>query len=415
MRPGGSGVVAVETINRAGRHTLGLAGELRDRVADVLDAAAEVVPSHPLPRVDAVLPLSEARAALAAAWELVFDEVNRAVCAVGDAAGSARLLQVLGQIKQTEDALVLARLQARDAAFGRVRDALGGLRDCDSTATLVVRATEAVCEVGFDRSIVSRVDEAEWILEHVWVDRDPKWAGEILEVGRANPQVLDRTLVETEMLRRKVGILVRDVQDRPAVHRPVADASQSRAYVAVPLMSGGTVIGFVHGDCYYQGRELDPFDRQLLTVFAEGLGQALGRTSMLDRLAAIRAGVDQVSSALVAAKGERERLGEAPPTVGPDGFVPAGAPAGCDGRFPSVSEGSMLTRRELEVLRLMAAGDTNGRIGRRLVISEGTVKSHVKHILRKLGAANRAEAVSRWLGMEHERGSGRRLGPSARG
>ena len=34
---------------------------------------------------------------------------------------------------------------------------------------------------------------------------------------------------------------------------------------------------------------------------------------------------------------------------------------------------------------------------RRLVIAEGTVKSHVKHILRKLDAANRAEAVSRWL------------------
>jgi len=66
----------------------------------------------------------------------------------------------------------------------------------------------------------------------------------------------------------------------------------------------------------------------------------------------------------------------------------------------------------------MAAGDTNGRIARRLVISEGTAKSHVKHILRKLGAANRAEAVSRWLGMEHERGAERHnpmSGPAQRG
>jgi DNA-binding NarL/FixJ family response regulator len=44
----------------------------------------------------------------------------------------------------------------------------------------------------------------------------------------------------------------------------------------------------------------------------------------------------------------------------------------------------------------MANGDTNQRIGRRLTISEGTVKSHVKHILRKLSASNRAEAVARW-------------------
>ncbi|WP_419179663.1 LuxR C-terminal-related transcriptional regulator [Mycolicibacterium austroafricanum] len=32
-----------------------------------------------------------------------------------------------------------------------------------------------------------------------------------------------------------------------------------------------------------------------------------------------------------------------------------------------------------------------------MTISEGTVKGHMKHILRKLGAANRAEAVSHWL------------------
>jgi DNA-binding NarL/FixJ family response regulator len=45
----------------------------------------------------------------------------------------------------------------------------------------------------------------------------------------------------------------------------------------------------------------------------------------------------------------------------------------------------------------MAAGATNALIARELFISEGTVKSHVKRILRKLNASNRAEAVSRYL------------------
>ena len=45
----------------------------------------------------------------------------------------------------------------------------------------------------------------------------------------------------------------------------------------------------------------------------------------------------------------------------------------------------------------MAEGATNLAIAERLVISEGTVKSHVKSILRKLRAANRAEAVSRYM------------------
>jgi len=54
-----------------------------------------------------------------------------------------------------------------------------------------------------------------------------------------------------------------------------------------------------------------------------------------------------------------------------------------------------LTPRELEVLRLLAAGKTNQRIARELVLTLDTVKKHVSHVLAKLGAANRTEAVSR--------------------
>ena len=57
----------------------------------------------------------------------------------------------------------------------------------------------------------------------------------------------------------------------------------------------------------------------------------------------------------------------------------------------------LLTRRELDVLEHMVRGETNADIARALVVSEGTVKFHVKNILRKLHAANRAEATSRYL------------------
>jgi DNA-binding NarL/FixJ family response regulator len=56
-----------------------------------------------------------------------------------------------------------------------------------------------------------------------------------------------------------------------------------------------------------------------------------------------------------------------------------------------------LTLREREVLDLMATGATNIQIAQALVVSEGTVKSHVKRILRKLHVANRSEAVARYL------------------
>ena len=54
-----------------------------------------------------------------------------------------------------------------------------------------------------------------------------------------------------------------------------------------------------------------------------------------------------------------------------------------------------LTRRELEVLGMLAAGRSNHAVAGELVVTIDTVKKHVSHILDKLGAANRTEAVAR--------------------
>jgi DNA-binding NarL/FixJ family response regulator len=51
-----------------------------------------------------------------------------------------------------------------------------------------------------------------------------------------------------------------------------------------------------------------------------------------------------------------------------------------------------LTDRELEILRLVAQGYTNGRIARELWVTEQTVKFHLSNTYRKLGVANRTEA-----------------------
>jgi DNA-binding NarL/FixJ family response regulator len=63
------------------------------------------------------------------------------------------------------------------------------------------------------------------------------------------------------------------------------------------------------------------------------------------------------------------------------------------------STDSGLSSREMEVLECLSKGFTTLQIASELYISENTVKTHVRHILEKLEASNRAEAVSKAVQM----------------
>ena len=69
-----------------------------------------------------------------------------------------------------------------------------------------------------------------------------------------------------------------------------------------------------------------------------------------------------------------------------------------------------LTSRELEVLRLLAAGHSNKEIGTELFIATKTASVHVSNILAKLGAASRTEAAA----IAHDEGLGRSGSPADR-
>ncbi|HEY7341680.1 MAG TPA: response regulator transcription factor [Ktedonobacterales bacterium] len=66
---------------------------------------------------------------------------------------------------------------------------------------------------------------------------------------------------------------------------------------------------------------------------------------------------------------------------------------GGNGNGNGNSEGE-LSQREVEVLRLLAQGESNREIGDRLALAEGTVKNYVSNILMKLHAANRTQAAN---------------------
>jgi DNA-binding CsgD family transcriptional regulator len=79
-----------------------------------------------------------------------------------------------------------------------------------------------------------------------------------------------------------------------------------------------------------------------------------------------------------------------------DGSEPAGLPAGAAGAEGSHSalRPDGLSRREVEVLRLVAAGESNAQIARRLGLSTHTVERHVANLYRKIGARGRADATA---------------------
>jgi ATP/maltotriose-dependent transcriptional regulator MalT len=77
------------------------------------------------------------------------------------------------------------------------------------------------------------------------------------------------------------------------------------------------------------------------------------------------------------------------------GGDPATPLARSDGNGASLRLEDPLSEREIEVLTLLASGRTNSEVAGDLFVSVGTVKSHTGNIYRKLGAKNRAEALTR--------------------
>ncbi|MFL5704819.1 MAG: LuxR C-terminal-related transcriptional regulator, partial [Ktedonobacteraceae bacterium] len=90
---------------------------------------------------------------------------------------------------------------------------------------------------------------------------------------------------------------------------------------------------------------------------------------------------------------EQERQGASLSLVATPTLAPAPSPARQASVIPS-APGASLTRREQEVLHLLAAGASNQEIAHTLVISLDTVKKHVSNLLGKLDATSRTQAIS---------------------
>ncbi|HVL31616.1 MAG TPA: LuxR C-terminal-related transcriptional regulator [Solirubrobacteraceae bacterium] len=297
--------------------------------------------------------------------------------------------------------MIADELERRLAAHERVRRAVEALAEMGPASQIIdCAAAQAARAADLDRVVLSRIEDGALVIARV--HPPPEGAGGMLDERRDVALRLAYPLLECELLRRREARVVADIDhDQPSRYAFLSTFGW-RAYVAAPIVVDGEAVGFLHGDRVASRQPgLARIDADALEHFAAGFALVYERAVLRRRLRDQRREIRRIASWAEARTGELgdeviglsadlaeavERRARAPEILTEDGLA------------------TQLTTREIDVLRLMAEGKTNSDIARALFVSEGTVKFHVKNILRKMQAANRADASARYLRLTlHER------------
>lgn len=272
-------------------------------------------------------------------------------------------------------------------AISRLRHAVGMLRAARTPSELVQRIPAAADFLGFDLVLYAHLNGDRWtpVAGHVarrvaerGRARDRAPSGCPGFIGLPDPRSIDCSCPERVVLEELEPVLVDTSQDRGGL----VSGWPCRSALAIPVVDRGVAIGLLHAGRIGVWSAPGDLDEQLLWMLAEAAGAQMAAARAVGSL-------HDIASRMTELAGELGHPGVTPPdTIERSGLAPV-VPAA-------------LTARESDVLELVAAGLTNGQIARRLVITEGTAKSHIKRILRKLGAANRAEATAAWMRMSSE-------------
>ncbi|ULE32629.1 LuxR C-terminal-related transcriptional regulator [Mycobacterium sp. IDR2000157661] len=324
-------------------------------------------------------------------------------------AALAPLYEAVIELQRCGSEIAQQRADDRIRILSAARGADAYLGSDLDVSTLLERSAAAACRAcDLDRAMIFMLRDGHLHAAATYFAGHDDWAADCHAHAVQTPIDLSAGRLETEMIRRQLPALMTDTMNDPQAFAPIVQRIQTQSYVAVPIVVDGAVVGSLHLDAYYRQRDVDSVDRDAAAVFARSIGHALERALAAEQLAAQRAAlcdlVRQTDTSLRLLRGGQSarpplRHGLPHPQPAPH-LAPARevAPARA---MTSAAAGApaSLTRREIEVLRLMSTGATNAEIAARFIVAEGTVKTHVKRILRKLNVTNRGQAVAIYAGL----------------
>ncbi|MBV6755122.1 LuxR C-terminal-related transcriptional regulator [Rhodococcus opacus] len=298
---------------------------------------------------------------------------------------------LLVRIEELQEQYAETAAVRRAAELRSVHDAAAGLRGLASD-DIIQSAPAAICSaLPFARAMISAISGSLWQPQRLHVE--PEFDGSPLDfsdyVDHAEFPLSDARL-ETELVRRRVPALVPAPAHDERTLKEIVLASRSSSYVAAPIISRGRVIGLVHADRPGVRDPLDPDDRDRLDAFATFFALVYEQAVLRERISAQRS---RLAASFDATDTVLDRMHRAELGLRPQPSEQLRSSRSPGAEISAVEVNAALTFREREILSHIATGATNSQIAQTLVISEGTVKSHVKHILKKLRVPTRAAAA----------------------
>ncbi|WP_368680245.1 LuxR C-terminal-related transcriptional regulator (plasmid) [Rhodococcus opacus] len=310
-------------------------------------------------------------------------------CPAGQRIALGRLVGELRNVRQHVRAVAPQPGTALSPAD--VACAIRRLRGAESVAGLRKRVcAEAARTTGLGCVLLSEVHDNMWTAIDMYVEH-----GEQPDLSSVTEIPLGTQSVEGQAAIRRTAVIA-DLGGIPPTPE-IAAALNATSYVVAPIVVSTGVIGMLHAKTIADDQAMGNVARDLLGAFASGFGTLFERAMLSERLDEQKRIIVQ---RLQQETREAEQLTNAELSF--DDANPDNLPIALSRNLANIPDASALpdlTAREREVFHLLAAGKSNAAIADDLVISVFTVKTHVKKILRKLGAMNRSEAIYLYLKM----------------